>query len=276
MNAKTAALIAQPETRIEVATINEQAKVIKRTSHIIRQFTSDLGKGVLLELVAISGGTFLMGSAEGSPYDDEYPRHTAIMPPFLMAKSLVTQEQWQAVMGANPYYRCKGATLPVENISWHAAREFCQRLAKLTRRAYHLPSESQWEYACRAGTVTPFYCGETITTDYANYCGEHTYRSEPRGVYRHKTTPAGSLPPNAFGLYDMSGNLWEYCADTWHDDYRGAPITGGVWEAGGDSAYRVGRGGSWHDPPGLCRSATRLKVETLTGDDLIGFRVVSQ
>ena len=92
-----------------------------------------------------------------------------------------------------------------------------------------MPSEAEWEYACRAGTTTPFSCGETITTDLANYCGEHTFRAEPKGVYRHGTTDVGSFPPNAFGLYDMHGNVWEWCADAWHDDYTGAPVNGDAW-----------------------------------------------
>jgi formylglycine-generating enzyme required for sulfatase activity len=274
MAAEHAPLIVQPIFEFENLTINQQAEVILRTRRFAQPFSEFLSKGVLLDLVSIPGGTFYMGSADASQFADEVPLHAVMLPPFRMAKCLVTQGQWKTVMGRSLTCRFKGADLPVDNVSWPAAREFCAKLSKLTGRAYHLPSEAQWEYACRAGTATPFYCGETITTEFANYCGEHVFLHEPRGIYRHTSTSGGSLPPNPFGLYDMSGNLWEWCADVWHENYRGAPITGGAWETDGDPAYRVARGGSWHDTPELCRSATRLKVDPKTGDDLIGFRVV--
>jgi formylglycine-generating enzyme required for sulfatase activity len=160
----------------------------------------------------------------------------------------------------------------VDRVSWYDAREFCERLSERTGRVYRLPSEAEWEYACRARTTTPFYFGETITTDLANYVGEHIYRSEPKGIYRHETTEVGSFPPNAFGLYDMHGNVWEWCADAWHDNYVGAPADGSVWESRSGS-QRVLRGGCWHDPPGLCRSAARLKHVPHEGEDFFGFRV---
>ncbi len=156
----------------------------------------------------------------------------------------------------------------MDRVSWHDARRFCQRLSRLTGRDYRLPSEAEWEYACRGGTATPFCYGETITTDLVNYCGEHTFGLGPKGVYRHGTTDVGSFPPNAFGLYDMHGNVWEWCADAWHDDYSGAPVNGTPWEAARAAARaardaprmprdaaRVMRGGCWHDPPDLSRSA---------------------
>jgi formylglycine-generating enzyme required for sulfatase activity len=135
-----------------------------------------------------------------------------------------------------------------------------------------LPSEAEWEYACRAATTTPFACGATITPDLANYVGEFSYRAGPTGVYRHGTTDVGSFPPNAFGLYDMHGNVWEWCADAWHDDYTGALADGSFWESRNDSA-RVLRGGCWHDPPDLCRSAARLRSEPQAGEDFFGLRV---
>jgi formylglycine-generating enzyme required for sulfatase activity len=191
-----------------------------------------------------------------------------------MARGLVSQAQWQAVVGRPAAGRFAGDERPVENISWTGAQSFCERLSRQTGRAYRLPSEAQWEYACRAATSTPFHTGETITSDQANYCAEHTFRAEPAGPYRHVTTPAGTFPPNGFGLYDMHGNLWEWCADTWHSDYTGAPLGDAPWERGGDRAGRVVRGGSWHDVPAACRSAARTRYEAGQGDDFVGFRVV--
>ena len=193
-----------------------------------------------------------------------------------MARALVTQEQWRAVMSRRATCRFAGDERPVENVAWGEAQAFCQRLAQRAGRAYRLPSEAQWEYACRAGGSAPFHTGETLTTDLANYCGEHAFRAEPAGLYRHVTTPAGMFPPNDFGLYDLHGNLWEWCADTWHADYTGAPASEAAWQSGGDRAARVVRGGSWHDVPGACRSAARARYEAGQGDDFVGFRVVWQ
>jgi formylglycine-generating enzyme required for sulfatase activity len=163
-------------------------------------------------------------------------------------------------MGRLPPCRCLGA------------RAFCARVAQRAVRAYLLPLEAQWEYAYRAGTTTPFCFGETITTDLANYVGEHTYLAEPRGIYRHGTTDVGSFPPNAFGLYDMHSNVWERRADAWHDNHTGAPPDGNVW-AGRAGSPGVLRAGCWHDPPGLCRSAAWLRSMPHDGEDFFGFRV---
>ena len=143
-------------------------------------------------------------------------------------------------------------------------------------RIYRLPSESEWEYACRAGTTTAFHFGETITSKLVNYDGNKTYASAPKGKYRQcqYTTDVGSFPPNAFGLYDMHGNLWEWCQDNWHDNYNGAPENGSAW-IHNDNPYRILRGGSWYDNPGSCRSAYRynfLKRVDIILD--IGFRLV--
>jgi formylglycine-generating enzyme required for sulfatase activity len=159
----------------------------------------------------------------------------------------------------------------VDRVTRDDAQAFCQELSRRTGRGYRLPSEAEWEYACRAGTATPFHLGKTITTDLANYVGEHTYLSEPRGVYRHCSNEMGAYPPNGFGLYDMHGNVWEWCADGWHDDYVGAPTDGRSWEGGGTD--HVLRGGCWHDPPGLCRSSARLRQAATEAADFFGFRV---
>jgi formylglycine-generating enzyme required for sulfatase activity len=256
----------------EAVTVDGSGEIVERRNHRARQCIERLDGSIPLEMVAIPGGTFMMGSRAGGGYDDERPQHSVNVSPFLLAKYPVTQEQWEAVMGWAPPYRCKGARRPADRISWEDAQAFCERLSQRTGRGYRLPSEAEWEYACRAGTTTPFYFGETITTNLANYVGEHVYRSEPKGVYRHETTEVGSFPPNAFGLYDMHGTVWEWCADAWHSNYVGAPADGGVWESE-IASMRVLRGGCWHDPPGLCRSAARLKHLRREGEDYFGFRV---
>jgi formylglycine-generating enzyme required for sulfatase activity len=265
----------QEPVEFEAVTVDRQGEIIARKPHRAQQYVQDLESGVLLEMVAIPGGTFLMGSPRGYGYPDERPRHRVTVAPFLMAKCPVTQEQWEAVMGWLPPCRCKGARRPVDRVSWKDATKFCEQLSSKTKRVYRLPSEAQWEYACRARTTTPFYCGETITTDLANYVGEHTYLLEPKGIYRHEATKVGAFPPNPFGLYDMHGNVWEWCADPWHEDYTGAPADGRVWESDRDTSHRVMRGGSWHDPPNLCRCAVRLKFNPAEGEDFCGFRVMT-
>ena len=255
----------------ETVTVNPFGEIVDRQPCVAEGIVEDLG-GISLEMVIIPAGRFLMGALGGNAFDDERPQHSVWVPSFLLGRFQVTQEQWAAVMTWTPPYRCAGARHPVDRVSWHGAGEFCRRLAGLTGRAYRLPSEAEWEYACRAGSSTPFSYGTTLTTDLANYVGEHVFRSEPPGVYRHCTTEVGSFPPNAFGLSDMHGNVWEWCADAWHDSYAGAPGDGSAWmgKAGSD---RILRGGCWHDPPGLCRSAARLRGVANDGEDYFGFRV---
>jgi formylglycine-generating enzyme required for sulfatase activity len=184
-----------------------------------------------------------------------------------MGKFAVTQAQYQVIMGSNPA-RFKSENRPVEQVSWNDAVEFCARLSQQTGRTYRLPSEAEWEYACRAGTTTPFHFGETITSALANYCANTIYQSESKGEYRQQTTEVGTFPPNAFGLYDMHGNVWEWCQDHWHGSYQGAPNDGRVWLG------QWLRGGSWGSDPRFCRSATRNV--NLGGRRLgaVGFRVV--
>jgi formylglycine-generating enzyme required for sulfatase activity len=264
----------------ETPTLNEKGEIIARIRHTAEQFTEDLGHGINLEMLVIPAGVFQMGSPrhEGNP--DEQPQHLVTIKSFMMGKYLITQGQWKAVMGKLPPCRFKGDNLPVERVSWEEAQRFCQRLSKKTSgavlrtgRDYHLPSETQWEYACRAGTGTPFSFGETLTVEVANFNGEHTFREEPRGFYFHSTNEGGKFVPNAFGLYDMPGNLWEWCADNWLDDYTSSPRGSSSYQ-NKDSHERVARGGSWHEPPELCRSAARLRVLQSDADEFMGFRVV--
>jgi formylglycine-generating enzyme required for sulfatase activity len=170
---------------------------------------------------------------------------------------------------------------PVEQVSWGDAMEFCRRLSQRTGRHYTLPSEAQWEYACRGGTSTPFAFGETLSDELANYDASETYGNGLKGKYRKQTTPVGRFPANAWGLQDMHGNVLEWCLDDWHGSYEGAPVDGSAWVDGtvGQSSNsgektKLLRGGSWDDNPGSCRSADRDHDQPDSADDFIGFRVV--
>jgi formylglycine-generating enzyme required for sulfatase activity len=257
--------------------VNSRGDIIRRSKGKAEVMTENIGNGVSLEMVKIPGGRFLMGSpeTEAKRDDDEGPQHYVNVPEFFMGKYPVTQAQWQAVMGNNPSY-FKGKNRPVEKVSWNEATKFCQKLSKKTGRDYRLPSEAEWEYACRAGTKTPFYFGETITPELVNYNGNDTYSNGPEGKYRKETTDVGNFPPNSFGLYDMHGNVYEWCQDVWHDNYDGAPVDGSAWVNGGNSSRRVRRGGSWFGYPWWCRSANR---NNFNSDEAviyyIGFRLVS-
>jgi len=216
-----------------------------------RSFVVDLGDGVLLEMLAIPGGTFRMGSLHGEGAHNERPPHQVTVAPFWTGKFVVTQAQYGAVMGKNPSYS-KGANRPVESVFWHNAVKFCQQLSAKTKRPFRLPSEAEWEYACRAGTTTPFHFGDTLSTKQAN-CFD-----KGRNNYR-QTMDVGCFEPNAFGLYDMHGNVWERCADHWHGTYQGAPTNGSAWinKGIGSIVSRLIRGGSWLSLPQACRSAYR-------------------
>ncbi|MGB3508345.1 MAG: SUMF1/EgtB/PvdO family nonheme iron enzyme, partial [Microcoleaceae cyanobacterium] len=243
--------------KFDVITVNSEGEEINRCSDEAVFFTEDLGKGVMLEMVYIPGGTFIMGSPENEAgrHDNESPQHKVTLQPFFMSKYPITQSQYQAIMGKNPSH-FKGGNRPVEFVSWYDTTEFCQKLSQKTGKNYRLPSESQWEYACRGGTTTPFYFGETITSELANYDGNYPYGNAPKGKYRKQTTDVGNFPPNAFGLYDMYGNVWEWCQDVLHHNYEGAPTDGSAWESEADTG-RMLRGGCWLNDFRNCRSARR-------------------
>jgi formylglycine-generating enzyme required for sulfatase activity len=236
----------------------------------------------LIKLVHIPQGTFLMGAGEGDEgyYEDELPQHSVTVPEFYLGKYPVTQAQWCAVATGLPKIehdldpdpsRFKGDTHPVERVNWYEAVEFCRRLSQATGQNYRLPSEAEWEYACRAGTTTPFHFGETITIDLASY------DDSPKGKYREQTTPVGSFPPNGFGLHDMHGNVWEWCFDLWHENYEGAPTDGSAWveevEEQDEEQSRLIRGGSWSVDLWNCRSAYRNRDTPDNRNSNIGFRV---
>jgi formylglycine-generating enzyme required for sulfatase activity/uncharacterized caspase-like protein len=263
----------------DVVQVNAQGKESQRSRQQAQYFAENLGNGTTLEMVQIPGGTFMMGSPEGKGDNDERPQHSVTVKPFFIGKFPITQAQYEAVMGNNPATqydsdRFVAPDKPVVGVSWHDAIAFCERLSQQTKTEYRLPSEAEWEYACRAGTETPFHFGETITTDLANYNGNYTYGSAPKGEYRKKPTPVGSFPANAFGLFDMHGNVWEWCLDHWHENYQDAPTDGSAWIKGGDESLRLLRGGSWFNFPGSCRSAYRDWDGADLRYDGFGFRVV--
>jgi formylglycine-generating enzyme required for sulfatase activity len=251
----------------------------KRTA---QYFIEDLGDGILLEMVQIPAGSFKMGSPEGEGFGSERPQHNVTVKQFFLGRYQVTQEQWARVatlpkeiddIQPDPS-SFKGKRLPIERVSWYDVKEFCARLSKKTGGEYRLPSEAEWEYACRAGTTTPFHFGSTITTELANYDGNSVYRDGKKGEYRKKTTEVGVFPPNPFGLYDMHGNVWEWCQDQYHNSYDGAPEDGSAWLDENNSQSRMLRGGSWNGDPEYCRSAIRDINDAGVRNFNVGFRVV--
>ena len=242
----------------------------------LKDFVEDLGNGITLTMVQIPGGTFMMGSLEGEAErdKDESPQHQVKVPGFFMGKYEITQAQYQAIMGKKPS-KFKGEKRPVEQVSWDDAVEFCKKLSQKRGKTYRLPSEAEWEYACRAGTKTPFYFGETITTDLVNYNGNFPYGSAPKGEYRQQTTDVGKFLPNSFGLYDMHGNVLEWCQDVYNDNYQGAPINGSAWLTGKDNNKKLLRGGSWLNSAKNCRSADRDWIARTLSYAFVGFRVVA-
>ena len=267
----------------EILIANSQGKVIQKETKQAQYFTDTLGNNINLEMIYIPGGKFLMGATKGEKgaNDHEYPQHEVIIQPFCMGKYPVTQAQWRAVVALPQIERelksdpseFKGNNRPVEQITWYDAVEYCARLSQLTKRDYRLPGEAEWEYACRAGTTTPFYFGETITSELANYKANNTYADEAEGQYRKATTPVGQFPPNAYGLYDMHGNAWEWCADTWYGNYKGAPTDGTAWIGDKNDNHSCLRGGSWIYFPRFCRSACRYHSSRGLRGGNIGFRV---
>jgi formylglycine-generating enzyme required for sulfatase activity len=252
----------------------------------VEGYREELGEGVALTMVTIPAGSFLMGSSEDEPerLEDEGPQHRVTLGAFFMAQTPITQAQWRAVAGWQKVGRdlkpdpstFKGANRPVEQVSWLDALEFCRRLSNRTDQRYGLPSEAQWEYACRAGSTTPFHFGATLTPELANYNANHVYGNGPTGTYREQTIDVASFPANGWGLHDMHGNVWEWCEDHWHDSYNFAPGDDQPWliPVAADEEPRLLRGGSWLDGPRNCRSAFRVHSQPDGAYFDVGFRVV--
>ncbi len=238
-----------------------------------------------MEFVYVPGGEFLMGRGSKEEGIDDYEHHPVTVKGFWMGKYEVTQAQWEKIMGENPSFFTENTTgkssfvYPVENVSWDDTQGFLQKLNATVEthgRAslqFRLPSEAEWEYACRAGTTTPFSFGETISTDQANYNGNYVYGDGQQGVYREQTTDVGSFPKNAFGLYDMHGNVFEWCQDT-YASYSETPTDGSAYGRLDDNKEKVLRGGSWNFQPSFARCAFRLRREPAYQEIFIGFRVV--
>jgi len=232
-------------------------------------FTEKLPNRVTLEMVSLPAGQFLMGSpdSDSDASDDEKPPHQVKVNSFAIGKYPVTQAQYQAVMGTNPSHFKNNPQNPVEQVSWEDAQAFCQKLSQITGKTYRLLTEAEWEYACRAGTTTRYYFG-----DDANQLGDYAWYD---GNSQNTTHPVGQKKPNAWGLYDMSGNVWEWCEDNWHDSYENAPKDGSAWIKNGDDNRSLLRGGSWYSDPDGCRSAYRVSNARRDDDSISGgFRVV--
>jgi formylglycine-generating enzyme required for sulfatase activity len=275
----TPALPRQRTRRAEVRQLFETLQ--QETKEQAKLLTNAAG----MKLVLIQPGTFLMGSPETEVgrRQNEGPQHEVQLPnAFYMSVHLVTQANFLQVMNQNPA-RCTtgrggGPEHPVENVTWEQAVAFCRRLSempeeKAARRVYRLPTEAEWEYACRAGTATVFSFGDALSADQANFDGAFPYGGAPRGLYVEKTTPVGSYPANNFGLYDMHGNVWQWCAD-WHDSDTYARSTKRNPKGPTEGQFRIIRGGSWRSHATSCRSAYRNGLSPKSRDGLTGFRVV--
>ncbi|MDB9494389.1 bifunctional serine/threonine-protein kinase/formylglycine-generating enzyme family protein [Spirulina major CS-329] len=286
----------------EIITVNEQGGIAQRQKGQNQGYLENT-KGLNLEMVRIPGGEFMMGAPnnEKGRSNAEGPQHRVMVPEFAMGRTAITQAQWQIVAQLPQVVRSltpdpadfKGKNNPVETVSWEDCIEFCLRLSQASGKLYRLPSEAEWEYACRAGTTTPFHFGPTLSPQVANYDGNYTYGKGKKGEYRQKTIPVGSLnAPNVWGLHDMHGNVWEWCLDDWHDSYQGAPTDGKAWMDNDNhsqdnkewlkgllnnksTSNKLLRGGCWVNLPKRCRSASRYGNARDYENDGIGFRVVA-
>ncbi|MEL7038276.1 MAG: formylglycine-generating enzyme family protein [Cyanobacteria bacterium J06592_8] len=271
----------------ETATISRrnQKWIIRRRRLTTWGYTEQLSDEIGLEMISIPGGTFVMGTPENKQKarHREQPQHKVTLQPFYMGRYAVTQAQWRVVadypaidrkLDPDPS-RFKGDNRPVEQVNWKNATEFCKRLSVHTGLEYRLPSEAEWEYACRAGTTTLYHFGQIITTELANFKGNRS-SERSKAQYQEQTMDVGSFPANEWGLHEMHGNVWEWCQDDYHNNYKGAPDDGSAWiDPDHANRNRVLRGGSWFTHPGSCRSAYRFGNNLREGfNNNVGFRVV--
>ena len=243
----------------ETCQLSSEGVMVQRQTKTAPFFRQDLGNSIFIDMVVIPSGKF---------------RNIQI-PEFCMAKKLITQAQWKAVaklpkvmigLESEPS-QSKGSNRPVDNVNWWMAEEFCKRLAIVTKRDYRLPAEAQWEYACRSGTTTNYYFGDTLSAEVANY-----------GRQVGGTTEVPKYPANAWGLYDMHGNIWEWCADHWSDEFKIALKDSNPIICSKGNANRVIRGGSWIVDPQNCASSYRNCNSPVSGyflfDGNVSLRVV--
>ena len=286
------------QLKFETVTVNSSGKIIETKAHQNSYYEEPLGKTISpIIMMAIPEGEFMMGSPEDEPgrYDDESPQHQVKVAPFWLAQTPVTNAQWNFIVNLpqeqrklNPTNNNQEDNYPVTDINWFEAMEFCARLSRYTGRNYRLPSEAEWEYACRARTKTPFHFGATITSELANYKTSKVYADEPKSENKIRSVRAVSVKsffPNPFGLYDMHGLVFEWCADTWHDNYHNAPSDSQIWDDNvvnfektstvteENNLSRILRGGSFSTIPAHCRSANRYKVNPDRKDRDFGFRI---
>ena len=221
--------------------------------------------GLNMKLVKVTGSTFQMGSSD---YNWALPVHSVTLSTFYLGKFEVTQAQWRVVMGTSPSYFSDCDDCPVEQVSWDDAHAFIQKLNQASGRNYTLPTEAQWEYAAGGGaTNRTKWAGTNDENSLGNYAWFSTNSNE-------QTHPVGTKSPNTLGLYDMSGNVFEWCEDDWHDDYQGAPADGAAWIDSPRGSCRVHRGGSWGNGPSYCRVAYRSGGTPAQRSSNLGFRVV--
>ncbi len=262
----------------ESVTVDQSGKIIEAVEGKSHEISFRLNHKQSINLVKIPGGKFLMGSSsdESEFRENETPQHEVEISTFYLGKFPVTQAQWFAVMEDLPKIseEFRGDDLPVVNVFLEKALEFCGKLSHLTNRKFRLPSEAEWEYACRAGKISLFSFGEMITSDLANFDGSQPFGNSAKSEFRNALTPIGYFKfANNFGLFDMHGNVWEWCADIWHENYKNAPTDGSVWIENGDQSYCVQRGGSWRERANNCRSAFRVGDIAHNSDHIVGLRV---
>lgn len=229
--------------------------------------------GVIQNFVYIHPGEFMMGSpvSEVDRCYDEIQHRVILTQGFWLADTACTQALWEAVLGDNPSH-FSGPYRPVENVSWDDTQRFIEQLNKLMPGGtFRLPTEAEWEYACRAGTTTAFWFGDQITPEQVNYDGNFPYAGGPKGQCRNKTVPVKALPCNGWGLYQMHGNVLEWCQD-WYAEYPAVTVVDPTGPVEGE--LRVLRGGSWVDLGGRERSAIRFFDNPDTRDDDFSFRLV--
>jgi formylglycine-generating enzyme required for sulfatase activity len=279
---KTTARFPLQRFRANTVELDRRGNITQRRTIHPEYFTEQIN-GIGIDMVSIAEGRFVPESltSEADRNDRESPQpHHVSLPAFFMSRFAVTQAQWRAVaqlptvkenLDPDPA-NFKGDQRPVEQVSWDDAQEFCRRLSQATGKAYQLPSEAAWEYACRAGSTTPFAFGATLSTDLANYDGNYVYADGRQGLRRQRTTPVGTFVPNAWGLYDMHGNIWEWCEDSWHGGYNDAPVDDSAC-LDSASEFKILHGGSWNDIPWSCRSANRYYFSRGLRLNLIGFRL---